>query len=192
MHFQWTFSTWKEETTKNNARDNERFHAPGMNRARDSPNTIKIGPFNHWTRGSRVRFTQSQFVEKNKQNGGSKVSDADWLYFSFHDLRWFFLLIRVQFYFIFIFFIPSWLVWVDPSWSDPDWRSELIRSDFCTCLLYSLQVPEPVFHTPQEVLPSNWKRCLKHFCEKIYNHMDILLRNSQQDIQQKSAFSTPL
>ena len=134
MHFQWTFSTWKEETTKNNARDNERFHAPGMNRARDSPNTIKIGPFNHWTRGSRVRFTQSQFVEKNKQNGGSKVSDADWLYFSFHDPRWFFWLIRVPFYFIFIFFIPSWLVWVDLSWSDPDWRSELIRSDFCTCL----------------------------------------------------------
>ena len=97
MHFQWTFSTWKEETTKNNARDNERFHAPGMNRARDSPNTIKIGPFNHWTRGSRVRFTQSQFVEKNKQNGGSKVSDADWLYFSFHDPRWFFLLIRSDF-----------------------------------------------------------------------------------------------
>ena len=23
---------------------------------------------------------------------------------------------------------------VDPSWPDPDWRSELIRSDFCTCL----------------------------------------------------------
>ena len=43
-------------------------------------------------------------------------------------------LIRVQFYFIFIFFIPSELVRVDPSWSDPDWRSELIRSDFCTCL----------------------------------------------------------
>ena len=36
-------------------------------------------------------------------------------------------LIRVQFYFIFIFLF-------DPSWSDPDWRSELIRSDFCTCL----------------------------------------------------------
>ena len=24
---------------------------------------------------------------------------------------------------------------VNPSWSDLDWRSELIRSDFCTCLL---------------------------------------------------------
>ena len=39
-------------------------------------------------------------------------------------------LIRVQFYFIFTFLF-------DPSWSDPDWRSELIRSDFCTCLLRS-------------------------------------------------------
>ena len=37
--------------------------------------------------------------------------------------------------FYFYFFIRSELVRVDPSWSDPDWRSELIRSDFCTCLL---------------------------------------------------------
>ena len=37
--------------------------------------------------------------------------------------------------FYFNFFIRSELVRVDPSWSDPDWRSELIRSDFCTCLL---------------------------------------------------------
>ena len=36
-------------------------------------------------------------------------------------------LIRVQFYFIFIFLFNS-------SWSGPDWWSELIRSDFCTCL----------------------------------------------------------
>ena len=43
----------------------------------------------------------------------------------------YFLLIRVQFYFIFTFLF-------DPSWSDPDWRSELIRFEFCTCLLYNL------------------------------------------------------
>ena len=43
-------------------------------------------------------------------------------------------LIPVQFYVILIFFIRSELVRVDPSWSNPDWRSELIRSDFCTCL----------------------------------------------------------
>ena len=28
----------------------------------------------------------------------------------------------------------SELIQVDPTWSEPDWRSELIRSDFCTCL----------------------------------------------------------
>ena len=47
---------------------------------------------------------------------------------------------------------------------------------------YSLQVPEPVFHTPQEVLPSNWKHCLKHFCKK-YTYGDSLKQYSQQDIQ---------
>ena len=38
--------------------------------------------------------------------------------------------------FYFYFFYRSELVRVDPSWSDPDWRSELIRSDFCTCLFW--------------------------------------------------------
>ena len=51
------------------------------------------------------------------------------VYFSWSEL------IRVQFYYFF-FFIRSELVRVDPSWSDPNWRSELIRSDFCTCLLF--------------------------------------------------------
>ena len=36
--------------------------------------------------------------------------------------------------FYFYFFIWSEFVRVDPSWSGPDWRSELIRSNFCTCL----------------------------------------------------------
>ena len=72
-------------------------------------------------------------MRKKKQNGGWKVSDADWFYFSFHDPSWFFLwsvLIRVQFYFIFIFLF-------DPS------RSELIRSDFCTCLAKTFVCPVP-------------------------------------------------
>ena len=50
----------------------------------------------------------------------------------------FFFMIRVDpspVLFYFYFFIRSESVRVDPSWSDPDWRSELIRSDFCTCLL---------------------------------------------------------
>ena len=40
----------------------------------------------------------------------------------------------ILFYFYFFYSIrvgPS----RHPSWSDPEWRSELIRSDFCTCLL---------------------------------------------------------
>ena len=45
-------------------------------------------------------------------------------------------LIRVQFYSIFIFLF-------DPSWSNPDWRSELIRSDFCTCLAKIFVCPMP-------------------------------------------------
>ena len=50
-----------------------------------------------------------------------------------------FVMIRVDpspilFYFIFLF---------DPSRSDPDWRSELIRSDFCTCLAKMFVFSEP-------------------------------------------------
>ena len=52
-------------------------------------------------------------------------------------------LIPVQFYVILIFFIRSELVRVDPSWSNPDWRSELIRSDFCTCLAKIFVCPMP-------------------------------------------------
>ena len=76
---------------------------------------------------------------RKKQNGGWKLSDTDWFYFSFYNPSCFFLwseLIRVQFYFIFIFSF-------DASRSDPDWRSELIRSDFCTCLAKMFLCPMP-------------------------------------------------
>ena len=68
---------------------------------------------------------------EKKQNGGWKLRDTDWFYFSFYNRSCFFLwteLIRVQFYFIFIFlFDPSWSesIRVDPtrtggpSWSGP-------------------------------------------------------------------------
>ena len=65
--------------------------------------------------------------EKNKMVGERLIL----FFFSWSEF------IRVQFSFIFIFlFDPSWskLVWVDPSWFVPDWQSELIQSDFCTCL----------------------------------------------------------
>ena len=68
---------------------------------------------------------------RKKQNGGWKLSDTDWFYFSFYNPSCFFLwseLIRVQFYFIFIFLLdPSWSEWIrvdqtrtgGPSWSGP-------------------------------------------------------------------------
>ena len=79
-----------------------------------------------------------------KQNGGWKPQGkkriiwpflpSKWVKFSVLLIKFFFCcseLIRVHFYFIFIFLF-------DPSWSEsrsfPDRRSELIRSDFCTCL----------------------------------------------------------
>ena len=79
----------------------------------------------------KIYLRKNEFVTK-KQNGGWKVSDADWFYFSFYDPSFFFFLwsefIRVQFYFIFIFlFDPIWSesIRVDPtrtggpSWSGP-------------------------------------------------------------------------
>ena len=77
---------------------------------------------------------------EKKQNGGWKLRDTDWFYFSFYNPSCFFFMIRIDpipVLFYFIFFIRSELVRVDPSWSDPDWRSELILSDFCTCLFFS-------------------------------------------------------
>ena len=86
---------------------------------------------------------QPRFHEK-KQNGGWKLSDTDWFYFSFYNPSCFFFMIRVDpspILFYFNFFIRSELVRVDPSWSDPDLRPELIQADFCTYLIYKyLQV----------------------------------------------------
>ena len=83
-----------------------------------------------------------------KQNGAWKPSGKKgWsglsyppngLNFHFCWFNLIFWLLRVDpspILFYFYFFIRSELVRVDPSWSDPDWRSELIRSDFCTCLI---------------------------------------------------------
>ena len=68
---------------------------------------------------------------EKKQNGGWKLRDTDWFYFSFYNPSCFLLrseLIRVRFYFIFILlFDPSWSesIRVDPtrtggpSWSGP-------------------------------------------------------------------------
>ena len=67
---------------------------------------------------------------EKKQNCGWKLRDTDWFNFSFYNPSCFFYDPSSSE----SSFIRSELVWVDPSWSDSDWRSELIRSDFCTCL----------------------------------------------------------
>ena len=62
---------------------------------------------------------------RKKQNGGWKVSNADWFSFSFYDPSW-----SESSFILFLFFYSAR---VDLSWFEPDWRTELIRSDFCTC-----------------------------------------------------------
>ena len=75
-----------------------------------------------------------EFVRK-KQNGGWKLSDTDWFYFSFYNPGCFFFMIRVDpspSLFYFYFFIRSELVQVDPtrtggpSWSGPTFEPALI------------------------------------------------------------------
>ena len=71
----------------------------------------------------KLIYATMSLWEKNKMAVERSVMPADFI---------FLVMIRVQFYLFFIFLF-------DPSWSelirvDPDWRSELIRSDFCTCL----------------------------------------------------------
>ena len=64
----------------------------------------------------KLIYATTSLWEKKKQNGGWKVSDADWFYYFFYHPILIFLwseLIRVQFHFIFI-------ILFDPS------RSELI------------------------------------------------------------------
>ena len=80
-----------------------------------------------------IYATTRSWEKKKKQNGGWKVSDADWFYFSFYDPSWFF---------------------DDPSWSESNFilflfflfdpnRSKLIRSDLFTCLAKMFVCPVP-------------------------------------------------
>ena len=154
------------------ARGKGNFHAPGKDRPCDPPVQWLQSPIFIVFGGSRVRFSpgvrkvllsQASMVSppfklkmftgsvcvlrasvslklitikieliyattsswEKKQNGGWKVSDADWFFFSFYHPSWFF---------------------YDPSWSNPDWWSELIRSDFCTCLIKNVWFFFPLVH----------------------------------------------
>ena len=73
----------------------------------------------------KINLRNHEFV--TKQNGGWKVSDADWFYFSFYDPSWFFYYPSLSESNI-ILFLFFYSIRVDPSWFNPDWRSELIRS----------------------------------------------------------------
>ena len=90
---------------------------------------------------NKIYLRSHEFVRK-KQNGGWKVSDADWFYFSFYDPNCLFLwseFIWVQCYFIFIFlFDPSWSesIRVDPTWTGgPSWSGPTFVPGcfFCLC-----------------------------------------------------------
>ena len=95
-----------------------------------------------WSRARRNMIREELALVK--QNGAWKPRRKGWsglfyppngLNFQFCWFNLIFWLLRVDpspilFYFYFFNSIR-----VGPSRSDPDWRSELIRSDFCTCLL---------------------------------------------------------
>ena len=55
-----------------------------------------------------------------------------------------------------MFFSWSETFRVDPSWSDPDWQSELIRSDFCTCLFSFTSRRIQVCKIPRNNRPFAW------------------------------------
>ena len=69
---------------------------------------------------NKINSRNHEFVRK-KQNGGWKLSDADWFYFSFYDPSW----SESNFILFFYFFIWSESIRVDPtrtggpSWSGP-------------------------------------------------------------------------
>ena len=89
---------------------------------------------------NKINLRNHEFVRK-KQNDGWKLSDTDWFHFSFYNPSCFFLwseLIRVQFYFIFIFYS----IRVSPS------RSELIRPGLAV-----LVDPVRLLYLPKEINP---------------------------------------
>ena len=108
-----------------------------------------------WSRARRVRQPKPRVYNMIreelalvKQNGARKPRrKKGWsgLFYPPNGLNfqfcWFNLIFRIapswseSNFILFYFFIRSGLVRVDPSWSDPDWRSELIRSETCTCLI---------------------------------------------------------
>ena len=77
----------------------------------------------------KLIYATTSSCEK-KQNGGWKLSDTDWFYFSFYNPSCFFYMIRVdpsQILFYFYFFIRSELDQADSSWSGLAVRVDPVR-----------------------------------------------------------------
>ena len=105
---------------------------------------------------------------RKKQNGGWKVSDADWFYFSFYDPSW-----SESNFILFLFFLFS------SSWSDPDWWSDLIRFDVCTCLAKMFVCPVPkisnvMINGAAELHISVDLHCGITAAAKLHNSVDLL------------------
>ena len=92
---------------------------------------------------NKINLCNHEFVRK-KQNGGRKLSDTDWFYFSFYNPSCFFM-IRVDpspVLFYFYFFIRSELVRVDPTWTgSPSWSGPTFVLP--RCISHFLPYPPP-------------------------------------------------
>ena len=106
-----------------------------------------IFPYNSlYTQSCRIHhvFWAWELVLYRIQNGGLTTQHGtdkrreSFLIWSIFDRNFIFKWVIVSIFNLILCFFHdssgSESIRVDPSWSDPDWRSELIRSDFCTCL----------------------------------------------------------
>ena len=98
-------------------------------------------PLNLVKRKIKSIYATTSSWQKNKMAGERWVTPSDFI---------FLFMIRVEFFYdpswsesSFIFSLLFYSIRVDPSWSDPDWRSELIRSDYWTCLAKMFVSPVP-------------------------------------------------
>ena len=127
-----------------------------------------------WSRARRVTQPQPRVYNMIreelalvKQNGAWKPRrKIGWsgLFYPPNGLNfqfcWFYLIFLIapswsESNFIFFFFFYS--IRVGPSWSNPDSRSELIRSDFCTCLFDTWGILSTPANDVHERLKTNGK-----------------------------------
>ena len=176
IHFQWTFSTWKEE--KSCSPGTMKIFVPTGRELNSQPSEyyMFIGRSNHWTGGLRVRFlpgawkfplSRASMVSppsklkmftgsvcvlltsvslklikikikliyattslwEKKRNGGWKLSDTDWFYFSFYNSSCFFFYYPTWSESSFMLFLFFYSIWVGPSRSELIWPGLAVRVD---------------------------------------------------------------